>query len=77
MIRYNIEAVGGGGLVTFESDSEVKKAIEKHKVTVWVGGTCGICDDWGNPVEKTVKRVTRVNEDGTRTVIYERKTNKA
>ena len=76
MIRYNIEAVGGGGLITFESDSEVKKAIEKHKVTVWVGGTCGICDDWGTSEERNVKRITRIDEDGVRTIIYECKTNK-
>ena len=72
--HWEIVAVGGGGTtVDREDHPALIKALEKHKITVWVGGSIGILDDWGKPVEKNVKSITRRDyQNGTTEVLYER-----
>jgi hypothetical protein len=69
---YEITAVGGGGLIASEGHPEVERALRDKKVIVYVGGTSGIFDDWGHPVEKNVATIVRYNTDGTEELIYER-----
>ena len=76
MVYYEIESVEGDKTISYEGHFELQKALKTRKMTVWRGGIFGICDDWGRKREKNVKRITRLDKDGVRTIIYERETNK-
>ena len=63
-IYYKIETAGGYGFTT-PNEEEVNEAIKTKKVTVWVGGSAGIVDDWGMPALKTLRKVTRMEYNPT------------
>lgn len=70
---YEVTPVSGGGFVTHnENDPELKRALETKKMTVWVGGSFGIVDDWGKAVTRDVKSIVRFNSDGSKDVLYEK-----
>ena len=70
---YEVLPVTGGGFVTHdENNSDLKRAIETHKMTVWIGGSFGIFDDWGKAVSRDVKSIIKYNDDGSKDVIYEK-----
>ena len=78
MAYYRIETSGGYAHDCFsvEKDSIEREildnALETKKITIWVEGRAGIVDDWGRPVTKSVKRITKYNDDGTKEIIYEK-----
>ena len=57
--NYEIIAVGGSWGGYPAGHPEVEKAIKTKKTTVWIGGNIGICDDWGKPVQKPVKKIVK------------------